>query len=382
MSLKIKQLAGIYVHIPFCKKACSYCNFHFTVSLKDKTALIKAIQKELTDRKDFLEQEEIESIYFGGGTPSILSLNEIEALIKTIDQNYKIKNNAEICLEANPDDIDEVKLKGWKETGINRLSLGIQSFNDKELQILGRVHTAAEAVKIVEMIRKADFDSFSIDLIYGIPGSDKATWLSNLERAIEFNIPHFSAYALTREEKTIFDFNVRKGRQSDVDDAQIREQFLALKAYAKSNSYIHYEISNFSKAGFFSFHNSNYWKNKKYLGAGPSAHSFDLQQRRWNVSINKDYIEGVGQGKTYYEIEILSDEDKFNEYLMLGLRTIWGVKLSKLYRISSRFRQDVFEGKLNFYMQNGFIRKEEDIILLTDEGILFSDRIISELFIE
>jgi len=342
---------------------------------------LATLQKEIILRKDYLNNEEIGSIYFGGGTPSLLTIDEIETLLNLIQKNFRLKTDLEISFEANPDDISKPYVNALKESGVNRLSLGIQSFNEQDLQMLGRVHSSHEALNSVEAITLAGFRSFSIDLIYGIPGSDNKTWLNNLMIFKQYNIPHLSSYSLTREPKTILDFQIRRGIKTDTDEEQMREQFYTLTGFMQENKYVHYEISNFCKPDHISIHNSNYWKNKKYMGIGPSAHSYNLIQRQWNIGVNKDYMEGVDLGSGFFETELLSLEDQFNEYLMLGLRTMWGVNLSKLYRISPQFNLDAFEDKLNFYIQNRFVKREQDIILLTNEGILFSDQIISELFI-
>ena len=375
-------MAGIYIHIPFCRTACDYCDFHFSTSLKKKAELIKAIQEEIILRKDYLEGEGIESIYFGGGTPSILELNEIEDILLLLKAQYELEDNPEICLEANPDDLCNEKLMGLREIGINRLSIGIQSFIEEELKMLGRVHSSSQAIHSIENARKAGFKSVTIDLIYGIQNSRLENWKKNLDILKSMEIDHFSAYILSVEPKTVLSFKIKKGLKKQVDDELVREQYDLLKDFALANDFLHYEISNFSKKDCFSVHNTNYWKYQKYLGIGPSAHSFDLMNRRWNASVNTDYIKKINARQKFWEEERLNQLDHFNERLMLGLRTIWGVNLDDLFKIHESKSRQQFIDRVNYYEQIEFIKRTNSVLTLTDDGILFSDRILSDLFVE
>ncbi|MFC2114131.1 radical SAM family heme chaperone HemW [Bacteroidota bacterium] len=375
-------MAGIYIHIPFCRKACDYCNFHFSTSLRRKAGLIDAICSELETRKDYLRNEAVESIYFGGGTPSLLEVQEVEKILKQLHRQFEVNSDAEVSLEANPDDLDIAKLEGLKSAGINRLSIGIQSFRQEELNMLGRMHSAQDAVQCLMNARQTGFDHVSIDLIYGIQNSTEESWMNNLEQLKELEIEHFSAYSLTVEPKTTLAHRIKKGVKTNVDEELMRDQYYVLKEFAKQNGFIHYEISNFSKDGCFSIHNSNYWKNNKYLGVGPSAHSYNLESRQWNLSVNSQYIDAINNGQSFFEKEKLSPVDRFNEGLMLGLRTIWGANLIELFGTHTPVNSDQFNNRLVYYENMEFIERKGNQILLTDEGILFSDRIISDLFID
>jgi oxygen-independent coproporphyrinogen III oxidase len=375
-------LAGIYIHIPFCRTACDYCNFHFSTSLKRKGELVKAMQQELALRKDYLNAEQIDSIYFGGGSPSVLDVSEIQALLHDINLHYDVIDNAEISLEANPDDLSLEKLSGLREIGVNRLSIGIQSFLEEELKTLGRIHSAKQAITSIENARKTGFSSLTIDLIYGIQNSSLESWQENLDIMKSLQLNHFSSYALTVEPKTVLAHKIKKGAKKEIDEELLREQYFILKKFARANSFNHYEISNFSKEGFYSIHNTNYWKHKKYVGIGPSANSFDLQSRRWNMAVNTDYISKIRSGEQFWDEEHLSRQDQFNEKLMLGLRTMWGVDLEELFKVFNPTNKQQFLNRIVYYEQMDFIKRENSIIRFTDEGILFSDQVISDLFIE
>ncbi|MBT7827226.1 MAG: radical SAM family heme chaperone HemW [Bacteroidetes bacterium] len=375
-------MAGIYIHIPFCRTACDYCNFHFSTSLKRKGELVKAMQQELALRKDYLNAEQIDSIYFGGGSPSVLDVSEIQAILQDINLHYDVIDNAEISLEANPDDLSLEKLSGLREIGVNRLSIGIQSFLEEELKTLGRIHSAKQAITSIENARKTGFSSLTIDLIYGIQNSSLESWQENLDIMKSLQLNHFSSYALTVEPKTVLAHKIKKGAKKEIDEELLREQYFILKKFARANSFNHYEISNFSKEGFYSIHNTNYWKHKKYVGIGPSANSFDLQSRRWNMAVNTDYISKIRSGEQFWDEEHLSRQDQFNEKLMLGLRTMWGVDLEELFKVFNPTNKQQFLNRIVYYEQMDFIKRENSIIRFTDEGILFSDQVISDLFIE
>jgi len=340
------------------------------------------MQQELALRKDYLNAEQIDSIYFGGGSPSVLDVSEIQALLHDINLHYDVIDNAEISLEANPDDLSLEKLSGLREIGVNRLSIGIQSFLEEELKTLGRIHSAKQAITSIENARKTGFSSLTIDLIYGIQNSSLESWQENLDIMKSLQLNHFSSYALTVEPKTVLAHKIKKGAKKEIDEELLREQYFILKKFARANSFNHYEISNFSKEGFYSIHNTNYWKHKKYVGIGPSANSFDLQSRRWNMAVNTDYISKIRSGEQFWDEEHLSRQDQFNEKLMLGLRTMWGVDLEELFKVFNPTNKQQFLNRIVYYEQMDFIKRENSIIRFTDEGILFSDQVISDLFIE
>lgn len=326
-------MAGIYIHIPFCKQKCSYCDFHFSTNLQHKSNLIQAINKELEIRKDEISTP-LETIYFGGGTPSILSEIELESIFETIYKNYSTKNLKEITLEANPDDLNKEKLNFLKSTPINRFSIGVQSFFEEDLKLMNRAHNAQEAETSIKLAQDFGFENITIDLIYGSTTTTNEMWKQNLQKAIELNVPHISSYALTVEEKTILDHQIKKGITKPVDEDHQNEQFQLLVDTLTSNDFIQYEISNFGKEDYFSLHNSNYWKGIHYLGIGPSAHSYNGKTRAWNIANNSKYIQTINENKLPQEIEVLNEVEQFNEMIMIGLRTIYGIDLN---RINSEF---------------------------------------------
>ena len=322
-------MAGIYIHIPFCKQACFYCNFHFSTTLNKKDELIQCLIKELELRQSELQNEIIETIYFGGGTPSLLTKHELELLINTIYKNYNVAENPEITLEANPDDLSKKQINKLTTTRINRLSIGVQSFFERDLKLMNRAHKSKEALKCLEEATK-HFDNISIDLIYGIPGLSNEEWLENIETALLFNIPHISSYALTVEPETALASFIKKGIIDNVDDDLAEAQFSILTEKLEHSGFVNYELSNFGKPNYFSENNSAYWQGKRYMGIGPSAHSFNGDQRSWNVYNNIKYIKSIKENMLPLETETLTVTDKFNEYVMTGLRTIWGVSLKKV----------------------------------------------------
>jgi oxygen-independent coproporphyrinogen-3 oxidase len=374
-------LAGIYIHIPFCKKACIYCNFHFTTSLKNKQALLDAILLEIELRKNYAGGEVVETIYFGGGTPSILNRVEIERILKTIYQHFSVAKKPEITLEANPENLSPEYLTDLKKTGINRLSIGIQSFRDKDLKYLGRTHSASQAKDCIKNARAAGFKNITIDLIYGIPGLTKKSWQENLNMITELDIPHFSAYSLTVEEKTILFNQINKSIKSQPSEMQARQHFIDLCKFASGMNYEHYEISNFAKKNYISKHNSSYWIGKKYIGLGPSAHSYDLVSRQWNSMVNKDYIHLIRHGKPCFTKEKLSRKDIINEKIMLSLRTSGGLNILEVHDQMSVKEKKLFDQIIQLQTDNGYIKATDNHIFLTKEGMWFSDRIISELFL-
>ena len=374
-------MAGIYIHIPFCKQACHYCDFHFSTSFQYKSDLLSAIAKEIKLQKDYLSNENIETIYFGGGTPSLLSGDEVSVLVEEIQKNFKVITNPEITLEANPDDLNLQKLKEFRNTEINRFSIGVQSFFDEDLKWMNRAHAAVEADNAIKRAQDFGFENLSIDLIYGFSLLTNEKWRINIEKAVEFQIPHISSYSLTVEPKTALAKFIKNGKEKNVDDAQSASQFQILMETLENNGFEHYEISNFAKPNQYAKHNTNYWKGISYLGIGPSAHSFNGESRQWNVANNAKYLADLNLNKIPFEKEILSKNDKFNEYLMTSLRTMWGLDLNK---ISTDFGTDY----KNYVLNNSheFLKKEQLIInkqniKLSAAGKLFADAIAAELFI-
>jgi oxygen-independent coproporphyrinogen-3 oxidase len=374
-------MAGLYFHIPFCKQACHYCDFHFSTNQTLKSELVDQLAAELILQKDYLQGERIETIYLGGGTPSLLSARELEILFTAIQKNYKVANSIEVTLEANPDDLSVEKLNDLKQAGINRLSIGIQSFDETVLKFLNRAHTAAEALDCIEAARKAGIQNISIDLIYSIPGQDDKTLKRNLTTALELQPNHISAYSLTIEEKTVFGRWANKGKLQAMDDGQSAQQFEFVMDLLIHYGYQHYEISNYCLPGFQSNHNTSYWQGKNYLGIGPSAHSYNGVSRQFNVSNNHLYIKSIQKGTVPFEREILTRENKINEYIFTTLRTEWGCNLNFL---KERFGHDLaIQNKtyLHQLLSGSFITLKNDTLCLTRAGKLLADRIASDLFV-
>lgn len=378
-------MAGIYIHIPFCKQACFYCDFHFSTSLKRKEELIESIKKELLLRKTFVENERIETIYFGGGTPSLLTIKELESIFEVIYNNYTVIDKPEITLEANPDDLSESKIKELANTPINRLSIGIQSFFEDDLKFMNRAHSAEESKNCLSAAMR-HFDNITIDLIYGVPNMSTKKWLKNLEIAFEFGVPHISSYALTVEEKTALHSLIKKGKVPAVDENLALIHFNMLVEETQKRGFIQYEISNFGKPNYFSKHNTSYWLGEKYLGIGPSAHSFNGLERSWNVSNNAKYIKALNENTLPLETEVLSKENRFNEFVMTGLRTIWGVNFSEIekYFGSSYLRH--LEKNVQPFIENELLKiqlndKGENILTTTKKGKFLADGIASDLFL-
>ncbi|MGJ8745272.1 radical SAM family heme chaperone HemW [Polaribacter sp.] len=372
-------MSGIYIHIPFCKQACFYCDFHFSTSLKKKEEMILSLVKEIEIRKDELQNVTIETIYFGGGTPSVLSVDEIQVLIDAVYRNHAVIKNPEITLEANPDDLSEEKIIALSKTPINRLSIGVQSFFEKDLKLMNRAHNANEAKNCLSVAIR-HFSNISVDLIYGIPDCSNKEWKQNIQTALSYGISHISSYALTVEPKTALASLIKKGKIKNVDDDKAQEQFYILIEELSKENFVHYELSNFGKEGFFSKNNSSYWLGKPYLGIGPSAHSFNGKQRSWNVRNNTKYIKAIQEDSLPIESETLTKTDGYNEYIMTGLRTIWGVSLDKI--------EKDFGEKYLFYLKKHsqkFIKQEllyieNQILKTTKKGKFLSDGISSDLF--
>lgn len=375
-------MAGVYIHIPFCKQYCSYCDFYRTKELFLKKELIAAMLTEIECRIDYLENEKIETIYFGGGTPSVLTTEEIYTILKKILHCFEISSDPEITIEANPDDLTAEYLRSITEnTLVNRLSIGIQSFIDNDLKLLNRRHDSAQAIRAVEQAEKAGFKNIGIDLIYGIPGMTVKKWQMNLDQAFKLNINHLSAYHLTLEPGTTLYEMIENKVLKPVSEEESIRHFKLLVEKAKDNYFEHYEISNFARDGRYSRHNSNYWKGIKYLGIGPSSHSYNLVSRQWNISDNKEYIRRILMNEKFFEKEYLNDKTKFNEYVMTGLRTMWGIQLQYIRNtFGTMFYEHIIKKALPF-ITSGKIIHSNDSLWLSDEGIFIADFIISELFI-
>lgn len=376
-------MAGIYIHIPFCKQACYYCDFHFSTSLKKKPVLIQALAKEMVLRKNELKASTIETIYFGGGTPSLLSIDDIELLIDTIYKHYTVIEHPEITLEANPDDLSPQLIKNLANTPVNRLSIGIQSFFNDDLQSMNRAHSATEAKTCLTEAGQY-FDNITIDLIYGIPNMSLEKWNTNLETAFDFNINHISSYALTVEPQTALDTFVKKGTYPPINESLALQHFNHLIEKTTAQGFIHYEISNFGKPQYFSKHNTSYWQGKPYLGIGPSAHSFNNAKRSWNISNNTKYIQAIEANRLPDESEILSIKDQFNEYVMTGLRTIWGVSLLKIEQDFGLVYKDHIIKSIKKYTKDGLLILEPHYnnltIKTTQKGKFLIDGIAADLF--
>lgn len=383
-------MSGIYIHIPFCKQACHYCDFHFSTSMKKKEEMVMAIAKEIQMRKSEFENEPVETIYFGGGTPSVLSSEEINFLISEVYKNYSVSENPEITLEANPDDLSSERIIELSKSKINRLSIGIQSFFEEDLQLMNRAHNSAEAKRCLEEATQY-FDNISVDLIYGIPDSSQndeqaqqmtnAKWRQNIETALSFGVPHISSYALTVEPKTALNKLIQTGKIAAPKDEVAHEHFAILVETLEANDFIHYELSNFGKANYFSKNNSAYWLGKKYIGIGPSAHSYDGVSRSWNVSNNSLYLKSIQEGKLPNEIEILSIADRYNEYVMTGLRTIWGVSLDRIKNEFGDMYLKYLNKQLQKFLDDDLVFIENNILKPTPKGKFLTDGIASDLFI-
>lgn len=368
-------MSGIYIHIPFCKQACHYCNFYFTTSKGNKDKLIDAICTEIEASADFLPNRDLKTIYFGGGTPSFIDLDDLKKIMSSIQSIYELKNLEELTLEANPDDITYEKLAGWRDLGINRLSIGVQSFEDRELTLMNRSHQAAQAEQSILMAQDAGFDNISIDFIYGLPASTQESWTKNLEKAIQLGIKHLSCYSLTVKEKTKLMKLVDRGNIAMIDESLNIQQYQWMIEYLTSQGYEQYEISNFAAEQAYSVHNTNYWSEVPYLGIGPSAHSYDGQRRRWNIANNLNYIEGVTQDKEYFEEEWLTEENKYNEYILTKLRTKWGISPSE---IKSRFGLDI-SNILEREIKKGNVELNSlNQIVLSQQGKLIADAVSLE----
>jgi oxygen-independent coproporphyrinogen-3 oxidase len=394
-------MSGIYIHIPFCKQACHYCDFHFSTSLKKKDEMVSALTKEIALRKDEFKDEVVETIYFGGGTPSLLTIEDLRFLIDEVFRNYNVIENPEITVEANPDDLISNVLSSraqsrdfyedYRSLGINRLSIGIQSFFEDDLKLMNRAHNSEEAKKCLEIATQY-FDNISIDLIYGVPNMSNEKWLQNIATALSFNVPHISSYALTVEPKTALHTFIQKGIIPQPDDEVAQEHFHLLVEKLEDNGFIHYELSNFGKSTYFSKNNSSYWLGKKYIGIGPSAHSYDGISRSWNVSNNTLYLKSIAENQLPSEKETLTKTDRYNEYVMTGLRTIWGISLDRIEKefgttyldyLNQQAAKYIDEQLLEIVTSSDFEHQNciEKLLRTTKSGKFLSDGIASDLFL-
>jgi oxygen-independent coproporphyrinogen-3 oxidase len=377
-------MSGLYLHIPFCKQACHYCNFHFSTSLRYKSEVIEAIAQELVLRQDYLTDKELDAVYFGGGTPSLLSETELELLFDRINTIYKVKPDAEITLEANPDDITPDNLARWRDSPINRLSIGLQSFSNADLTYMNRTHNATEAQQCLQLAHSYGFKNLTVDLIYGTPTMTDADWERNVRTVIDAGIPHLSCYALTVEPYTALHHQIRSKKVEAPEEEQSARQFELLMEWLEAAGYEHYEISNFALPGHRAVHNSNYWLSRPYLGVGPSAHSFNGHSRQWNVANNAIYMQTINslepdvslQEAGLYQREELSPTDRYNEYILTGLRTAWGVNTD---RMEAPFREH-FIKNIHQYVDTNVAVQEKNIFCLTKKGRLIADKVSSDLF--
>lgn len=373
-------MPGLYLHIPFCKKACHYCNFHFSTSLQNKSAIVDSIIKEIELQRDYLPKEKLTSIYFGGGTPSLLSGKEIELIFNKINSIFGWTEDAEITLEANPDDLSLEKLSELSNSPINRLSIGVQSFFDNDLIWMNRAHNSGEAKNCIENSLKTGFENLTIDLIYGSPTTDDFQWKNNLKQAFSYGIKHLSCYALTVEKGTALHHLIGKKKHAAPDEETTARQFELLMELADNANYEQYEISNFAQPGFRAKHNSAYWKGEPYLGVGPSAHSFNGHSRQWNVANNAAYLLSISDNKIPFELENLTPEMRYHEYVLTRLRTVWGCQLTEIEAIGNQYATH-FEKNITQFIADGLIRREQNSFFLTRPGKLLSDRISMELFV-
>ena len=371
-------MSGFYVHVPFCKKKCSYCDFHFSTRFEGyREEMITSIGQEIIERKREYPSP-LKSIYFGGGTPSLLTSKELSFLIKTIQENYIIDSSVEVTLEANPEDVSPENLLLWANIGFNRLSVGLQSFKGIDLKWMNRGHSAQEALSCISLAKSAGFNDISVDLMYGLPGLKKEEWVTHLKTVIDAGVSHVSAYCLTVEKGTLLSAEVKKGKRSIPEDDIIEEQYLLLVSFLKENGFDQYEVSNFAKKERYSKHNSSYWKGISYIGVGPSAHSFKEGYRRWNVSNNSLYIKAFKEKKLYHEEEFLSHEEKWNELFLTGLRTKWGVSKSQITSFGGLTKKE--RVVLNQYILDGKLEEGPTQIVLSDSGFLFADAIAKDFF--
>lgn len=374
-------MAGIYIHIPFCKQACHYCDFHFSTNLRNVEDVVGAMKMELNLQSNYMDNEVIQTIYFGGGTPSAIPVHLIGELIDTVKQLHQVDVNAEISLEANPDDLTKENLEAWKSFGVNRLSVGVQSFVDEHLVWMNRAHTSTEAINGLTWAKEVGFSNITMDLIYGIPGMSMKQWESNLQTFFDLDLPHLSAYGLTIEDQTHLGHLVKTKQVYIEKDENYNLQFEYLMNQTQNHGFAHYEISNFGKPGFQSRHNTAYWLGEKYAGIGPSAHAFNGKERRWNVASNMKYIKLLHTKELPSEVEQLSENDQFNEYVLIRLRTIWGIDERQIKTQFGEKFQNILKSTIRPYMDSGHVIFRDDLYTLSRKGKYLADKISSDLFV-
>jgi len=372
-------VSGLYIHIPYCRKACVYCDFHFSTNLEKKQKMVEAICREIASRKDYLPNKKLSSIYFGGGTPSVLSIEELEQVLGTVNENFDVAENAEVTFELNPEDAELNYLKAIREAGVNRLSMGLQSFNDEELKWMNRCHTARQNVSSVKAAQKAGLKNISVDLIYGSRFQSEKSFRETLKQVFELDIQHISSYNLTIEGKTLLHHLLQKKQEQEVDTELSARLFDVLMEETARAGFEHYEISNFCKPGFMAVHNSSYWRGEPYLGVGPAAHSYNGFSRRFNVKSNVQYMQYIDEGKVYWEEELLTDADKYNEYVLTRLRTSWGCDLDEIAELFGHKYKEYF--LKNLYLHEKYIIRDKNKVTLNQKGKHFADGIASDLFL-
>ena len=373
-------MAGIYIHIPFCRKACHYCDFHFSTSLAKRDEMVVAICRELKERSKELERQSIETVYFGGGTPSVLTKEELIAIFKTIEANYLLADQIECTLEANPDDCTEENLSNWYVAGVNRLSIGVQSFRQEDLDWMNRSHNSSQATELIRKAADLGFKAINLNLIYGVPSMPKEAWESNVKQAFALPINHISAYSLTVEKGTALHHFIKTDKYPQLDDEKAASEFEYFLSAVEENGWEQYEISNYCKPGNYAVHNTNYWRQKPYIGVGPSAHSFHSGQRRWNISNNAKYLKASSTKECFHESEQLTARDRTNEYIMLGLRTKWGVNTNVLLSEFGHDIQKVSTTEISDLIKRGKLVFDNGWLRLTKEGKLIADHVASGLF--
>ena len=373
-------MSAIYIHIPYCTRKCSYCNFFIKTIINDDKDLVEAIINELFIRKDYLETQKINSIYLGGGTPSILKDSLLEKIFIAINHNYILSENTEVTIECNPEDITKIKLENFKKLGINRISIGVQSFNNHDLIFLDRSHNAEQAINAIELCKEMNFENISIDLMYSLPNQNLSNWKENLNTALNLDIQHISCYSLTVKEKTKLQKQIKQNKVVVADDITSSEHFEILIEKCKSQGFSQYEISNFCKNNLYSKHNVSYWGNNSYLGIGPSAHSYNKKSRQWNVSNNRLYIHNLKKNKLIFETEQLSNKDLYNEYIMKTLRTKWGSNINYIEKTHGIKFVKHLNKETNKWRESGHLYNDKNKILLTNKGKFISDSVISDLF--
>ena len=376
-------MAGVYLHIPFCRHKCNYCNFFSVASVKYRDIFVEALLREIEERYDYLEGETVNTVYFGGGTPSLLKVEEINQIVEKLKKHLPFNDAVEITLEANPDDLSFDKIQQIKnETPVNRFSIGVQSFFDDDLQYLDRVHTSSDALRVIGDVKKAGFNNITIDLIYGIPGLTEKKWRKNLEIFFDFDLPHLSSYSLTVEPKTALAHQIQKAKRPEPDEELSIRHFEILMEETSRHGFVHYEISNFAKKGFYSKHNSIYWLGGHYLGLGPSAHSFNGKSRQWNVASVSQYVHAGKVNKIIVEKEVLTETQRYNEYVMTSLRTAWGIDTEHIENVFGLSYKNYFLRNIDPFLKKNHVEQKGNRFVLTNQGKLFADGIAAELFRE